>query len=446
MATGPIPALAMGLGALALAFLLVRRSPKWWIFCVLSGLASAAAASAGGWAIIHVWYWWPEDLPNNVLLCVGFGLWGLILGLTTAVLALAGALGRRRGSHRDTGRPRHKTSAVRGLLGVAAAIVVVAVSALQVNAYFGEYPTVGSLVKGTPAVAQGVPHFTAKPGVDRFRVVALRDGWKAPASLPAVGEFRLADIPGTTSGFHARAAIVYLPPAYFVSSAPLLPVVVLVTGQPGAPGNFLQSGGLQQTLANYADAHHGLAPVVVMPDANGSEGANTMCMNSELGNVDTYMAHDVPRWITNNLNIDTNHAHWAVAGFSYGATCAVQMVTRHPNVYRSFAAISPEREPALTANRAVTVERAFHGDVADFNAVVPMTLLKDKRYPEIHGWFASGQQDAVYTANVAVLEAAGRKAGMTLTSTTFPGGHSWVMVTEALPAAFSFLGARLGLQ
>jgi S-formylglutathione hydrolase FrmB len=47
---------------------------------------------------------------------------------------------------------------------------------------------------------------------------------------------------------------------------------------------------------------------------------------------------------------------------------------------------------------------------------------------------------------VGMLFTAGRKAGMTLTRTTFPGGHSWIMVGEALPSALNFLGARLGLQ
>ena len=154
----------------------------------------------------------------------------------------------------------------------------------------------------------------------------------------------------------------------------------------------------------------------------------------------------VPRWITDTLNVDTNHRHWAIAGFSYGGTCSLQMVTRHPDIYRTFAAISAEREPALTASRALTIRRAFRGNTAAFNAVVPMTLLDQRRYPAVHGWLASGAQDAVYTHNAQVLEAAGHAAGMAVERTTFPGGHSWTMVTKALPAAFSFLGARLGLQ
>jgi len=446
LASGPVPVVALGVGALALAYLLIRRSPKWWIFAAASAVASAAAAMALCWAVINVWYWWPEDLPDTIVVCVGFAVWGLVLGLTTALLGLGRAVRHARTARHGVSGELRKTSPVRRLTAVVAAVAVLSVSALQINAYFGEYPTVGSLVNGAPVLAEGIPHFLTKKDAVRYRVLPIKDGWTPPHVMPASGEFRQVTIPGTRSHFDARPAIVYLPPAYFAPSRPLLPVMVLVTGQPGAPSDWLQSGHLAQTLDAYAHAHDGLAPVVVMPDPNGSETGNTMCMNSALGRVDTYMAVDVPHWITSTLDVDTNHRHWAVAGFSYGGTCAVQMVTRHPNVYSSFAAISPEREPALTANRAVTIQRAFNGHSAAFNAVVPMTLLKHRKYPEIHGWFASGQQDLVYTKNVAEIVSAGRKAGMNLTSSTFPGGHSWVMVSQALPAAFAFLGVRLGLQ
>ena len=448
LASGLIPVAAFGLGAVALAYLLVRRSRRWWLFCLLSAVASGALALLAGWAVIHVWYWWPEDLPATVIACVGFGIWGLVLGLTTAFLGLGGLLrrGAAQGRQRHGVRPRAgRTSVPRAMLAVAAAVVVLAVSALQVNVYFGEYPTVGSLIHGDPALARGIPHFLQKKAADRYRLLPAKDGWVEPRKMSA-GEFRQVDIPGKVSGFRARPGVVYLPPAYFTPHPPVLPVVVLVTGQPGSPENWLVSGHLGQIMESYAQAHHGLAPVVVMPDANGSQEANTMCMNSALGRVDTYMAVDVPHWITNTLNVDTNHEHWAVAGFSYGGTCAMQMVTRHPNVYRTFAAISAELEPALTANRAVTVQRAFHGNTAAFDAVVPMTLLERRSYPTIHGWFATGAQDAVYTRYAQELATAAHKAGMTVERTTFPGGHSWVMVTEALPSAVSYLGARLGLQ
>lgn len=446
LVTGFLPLLALGFGALALAYLLIRRSRRWWIFCFLTAIVSALLSVALGWAAIYLWYWFPEELPTTVIVCVGFALWGLVLGLTTALLGLVGQVRANSGMRHGKPKKSPKASALRRLLALSATAVIVAVSALQINVYFGEYPTVGSLVQGAPGLAQGIPPYLKKKDKVRFQTAALAESWSPPKGMQTNGGFRLVSIPGVKSGFHARSAIVYLPPAYFSTKHPALPVLVLLSGQPGAPGDWLQSGHLGATLEAYAQAHNGLAPVVVMPDPNGSQENNTMCMNSELGQVDTYMAVDVPEWITKTLNVDTNHQHWAVAGFSYGGTCALQMVTRHPEIYRSFAAISPEQEPALTADRAVTIQRAFNGNTAAFDAVVPKTLLAERKYPEIHGWFASGAEDPLYTKNVAVLYAAGKKAGMTLSQTTFPGGHSWVMVSAAFPFALNFLSEELGLQ
>lgn len=452
--SGWFPVVALIIGALALLFLLLRRSPRWWIFSVAAAVFSAVAAWFICWAVINLWFWWPEDLPTTVSICVAVGLWGLILGLTTALTGWRARRASADSGHverqADESQVRAKTKRVnswfRRVVSVVAGIVIVSVCGLQINQYFGSFPTVGSLIHGSPPLAIGVPRFLKAKDEDRFQKTDVKNGWVAPKGMLTQGEFRVVTIPGKISKFPARNGIVYLPPAYFTKKRPLLPVVVMVTGQPGSPSDWLQSANLSGLLNGYAQAHHGLAPVVVMPDPNGSDSNNTMCMNSKLGNVDDYMAQDVPNWITSTLDIDTNHKHWAVGGFSYGGTCAFQMVTRHPHVYPNFFAISSELEPALTSDRTLTVQRAFGGDTAAFNAVVPMTLMAQKRFPEVHGWIATGASDQQYTHNAVLLEAAGIKSGMKLTRTTFPGGHSWIMVTEALPAAFEFLGTRLGLQ
>jgi hypothetical protein len=76
-------------------------------------------------------------------------------------------------------------------------------------------------------------------------------------------------IPGTVSGFTARDAFVYLPAAYTSQSRPLLPVLVLVSGQPGGPQDWIVSGELQSHLDSFAQANGGLAPVTVVVDPNG---------------------------------------------------------------------------------------------------------------------------------------------------------------------------------
>ncbi|MHA7269622.1 alpha/beta hydrolase [Arthrobacter sp. HLT1-20] len=437
---GTLPIISLFLGALALLFLVLRRSRPWLLFVAITATISLVVSVVACWAVIHVLYWWPEDLPTAAVLNVALIMWVLVLGSTTAFAGL-----RRRGGTTAVRHPQ-RTTATRRALAVLATATVLAAVGLSFNTTFGQYPTVSSLLRAVPVEqASALPAAQHSPEA-RFMTGPASRGWEKAAGTPSAGSVYSVPIPGKSRGFEPRNAMVYLPPAYAAASRPVLPVLILVSGQPGSPESWFRSTALVAELDAFAAAHGGLAPIVVVPDPNGSDGANTMCMNSALGQADAYMAKDVPAWIKANLDADTNPAHWAVGGFSYGGTCALQMVTRHPGVFHSFVAISPEREPALAANRAVTVQRAFHGNTAAFDAQLPLTLMAKNHYPHISGMFAVGDADALYSANVSELVAAARKAGMNAPSIAFPGGHSWAVANAALPQALSMLAGRLGLQ
>lgn len=432
--SGAVPIVSAMLGALAVLFLLLRRSLRWWIFAVITAMAALALSALSCWAVIHVFFWWAEDLPFSMVLYLALLMWVLTLGSTTAL----GGLRRRRSA-------RGRTSAVRRSLACVATVVLILFVGIQVNASFGQYPTVGSLLNPPIAIAEAAPPRMQLAVGSHFMATPVSARWHGAADLPTAGTVFATKIPGLVSGFQARDAMVYLPPAYAASQRPVLPVLVLVSGQPGAPEAWLHSSDLVKTLDSYASRHEGVAPIVVIPDPNGSSSANTMCLNSSLAQADSYMAQDVPNWIKTHLDADTNHAHWAIGGFSYGGTCAVQQVTRHPDVYSSFLAVSPEKEPALTVDRKLTIDRAFKGDAAAFDAQVPLTLLAKNRYPLVRGWFAAGAQDAQYSANVKILEKAARQAGMTIESASYPGGHSWSVVNAALPKGLAFTFVGIGL-
>jgi S-formylglutathione hydrolase FrmB len=226
----------------------------------------------------------------------------------------------------------------------------------------------------------------------------------------------------------------------------LLPVLVLVSGQPGGPQDWITAGNLQGELDRFAAANGGLAPVAVVVDPNGPHDTITMCMDSTIARADTYLSQDVPNWIIAELGIDANHAHWAFGGFSYGGTCAIQMATRHTDLYPSFIDISGEREPAVSADRTQTVQAAFGGNTAAFDSLTPLTLLSERRYPDVWGYFAVGADDTQFGPAMTEVSAAAEKAGMTVRTQTVPGqGHSWVVPDSALLPALQWLGPRLGL-
>src|SRR3546814_3201783 len=62
--------------------------------------------------------------------------------------------------------------------------------------------------------------------------------WQVPVRMPSNGVVTEAAIPGNVSGFDARPATLYLPPAYLADPRAELPVLVLVAGEPGSPSDW----------------------------------------------------------------------------------------------------------------------------------------------------------------------------------------------------------------
>jgi len=253
-----------------------------------------------------------------------------------------------------------------------------------------------------------------------------------------------ADIPGIRSGFRARPGYIYLPPAYLTAPRPQLPVLVLLAGEPGDPRNWVDFGQVQAMMDDFARQHHGLAPVVVMPDDLGSEFGNPLCLDSRLGDVQTYLTVDVPNWVTSHLQVRPPQQGWAIAGFSEGGTCAIQLSTQAPRLYRFFVDISGQDEPTL-GDRALTISRAFGGDAAAFARVNPTTVLARTRFPRSAGVFMAGANDSTYGPQQRTMYLAARRAGMSVRLMYLPGGHDWRLAHGALQANLGWLAGRLGI-
>ena len=418
---GPLPVALLLAGGIALLVLLARRGRTALATAVAAVVATVAVLLGLNWLVTTALSLFPEPLPLVVTASIA-------VAVAAVVLAVGNLVG---------------TSTGRKLVALGSGLVVLVAAGGQINAYFAAYPTLGAL---DGQADSGVSPLT---GAVKQRSVPVSspvvDRWKGPAT--GASQVVTATIPGTVSGFTARDAYIYLPAAYASASAPLLPVLVLVSGQPGGPNDWIVAGQLQAQLDQFAAAHDGLAPVAVVVDPNGSESGNTMCMDSRIARADTYLAQDVPNWITSELGVDTNHAHWAFGGFSFGGTCAIQMATRHTNLYPSFIDISGEKEPAVSADRTQTIQAAFGGDTAAFDALTPLTLMSRRGYPGVWGFFSVGADDAAFLQNMNVVSAAAQKAGMTVRTQPVPGqGHSWAVPAAITLPAVEWLGPRLGLS
>jgi enterochelin esterase-like enzyme len=430
---GPVLWLAWAAGALGSAWLVWRQGRRWVLRVGIALLLSAAMMAAAHWLLIYVFSTLPEELPREVLAWFmvavsAFLLWLMRLGM----------LRRRSPSPPDRPPWRGRTTATAAMFGV------FLLCAVQINAYFGLNHTVsdvlGTAVARIPPLESGLMRQDGDPAPTGLAV------WKAPEGMPESGLLREADIPGSDSGLHSREAYIYLPPAYQLVPRPALPVLVLVSGQPGGPSDWLTGGALRSRLDRFAADHDGVAPVVVVVDPNGSVSANTLCMDSRIAQADTFLARDVPGWISRTLDVDPNHQQWAAGGFSFGATCALQLGTRHPDIYHSVLAFSSEREPALAKERNKTIDAAFGGDEAAFDVQTPLTIMEARRFPGHAIFFVAGSRDPEFVGYMDELSGAARGAGFDVEARQIANtGHSWETASRGLPQALEFMATRWGI-
>ncbi len=419
--SGWLPTVLLILGLVSALYLFIRPLRWWWVWVVPIVLVVSAIAAWVLGALVA-----PQMFADSLPLSVS--LW---IGLAVAAIGLA--IG-----HMFASTWWDK------VLSVVAAILVIATAGNQVNQHFQQYPTVGDLLgASTSDEIAGPP--PVDPSSETLPPGPLTQTWKPTGpDIPADGMGKVSDItiPGTVSGFEARPGKVYYPPAYFAENPQPLPVLVLSSGQPGEPGEWFLTDRVPTIMDAFAAANNGIAPIVVVPDTLGSQLANPLCANTDRGNVDTYLATDVPAEIKKQLRVDPDTSHWVFGGFSYGGTCAIQLATNHPDVYPHFVDISGQLEPTF-GTRQQTVDAAFNGNNAAFVAVNPMDLMAKNKYPASSGWFVVGSDDAEQKPEQQQLYQAAQQAGMDVQYWESPGtGHDWNTAVAGLQHTLPWIAQK----
>lgn len=325
-------------------------------------------------------------------------------------------------------------------VAVLACLLFIATAALGINAGYGLNPTLGSMLGMTETKHLALPKLN--PSHQPQAGSALWQGWQPPAGMPAVGRSGAVTIPADASGFHARDAFLYLPPAALVDNPPALPIIVMMMGQPGGPE---QSKSAVQELDALAQKNHGLAPILLTVDQLGDPYRNPVCVDSAKGNVYTYVTTDVVNYIRKNLNVATDRTQWAVAGYSNGGECALSFAAKRPEIFGSLLDISGELEP-VDGSAANTVKTIFGGSQSAFTAEKPATILKAHKYSDELAIFTSGALDSKYGPQSAWAEKDAKAAGMTTRRFVGAGiGHRGDAVGYGLKSGLPLLCQRFGL-
>lgn len=423
---GAVPAVVAVAGLVAGAVLLFRRDRRWWSRTVPIVAAACAVILFLLWLVVDVlWKPFPDPVPRGVIAWIGVALFGFGL----AIVWQWRSRWPRRG------------------VSVLACLVVVLAAGANINAHYGQFPSLRAAFELPPANEIPFASLKSVPGqaIPRSPERALLDGWQPPSTMPKNGVVTQVSIPAATSHFPVtRNAYLYLPPAYRVSPRPLLPVLVLLHGQPGGPRDWINGGQIATMMDRFAAAHKGLAPIVVMPDVTGSAFANPLCVDSRLGHSETYLTGDVPAWIKKTLQVDPDSGKWVVAGYSYGGTCALQLALRKPAVFPTFVDISGQDEPTL-GSRAKTVDEVFGGDERMFRRFNPVDLLTTNSYPGSAGVFSVGRSDSVFLPQQKRVFEAAQRNGIKVIWRETPGTHNWQAWSAGLGDSLAWLAGRMGL-
>ncbi|TFD23938.1 alpha/beta hydrolase [Cryobacterium lyxosi] len=411
-----------------LTLLLVLLGPTGVRRAVIT-VIGAVVGAFGGWALA----WFITDVwdPWGVSFSTGTGLWTAALGASLAVVVL-----------NLSGQVRWRRGVAVGAIGLC-----LLSAAAGINADVGEFPTL--------RVALGLASY---PPLDPALATAQARAAQTPAVHPdpanvanntasnESGVVGTVTIPATSSGFVSRDALVYLPPAARRANPPALPVVEMLSGQPGSPSDVFTSGRLAGILDTYARAHSGLAPIVVVPDQLGAPGRNPMCVDSALGSSASYLTVDVPVWIRSHLHVTAQPSGWTIAGFSQGGTCSIQLGAAHPELYSTILDIAGELVPK-NGSEAHTVQSGFGGSASLYAAAAPSAILAAQQpYAELGAIFVVGDDDIRFLPGVHAVADAAQRAGVVTHLFESPGtAHDWRTVDYAWTTALPIIAARTAL-
>ena len=310
--------------------------------------------------------------------------------------------------------------------------------ALAANQWAGFYPTTGRAWDAL--TAQPLANQAALGTLSTLRGTAEPNG-----KLVAI-ESR-----DDLSHFHHRTEFVYLPPAWFRGATPpTLPAVVMIGGVVTTPEDWIRSGEAIDHVQEFADTHHGFGPILVFVDPTGSLTNDTECVDGSHGNVDTHITKEVRPDIISSFKASSDAARWAVAGWSMGGTCAIDLAVEHSDQFHTFVDISGDVGPNL-GNRSQTIDSLYRGRPDQWARFDPATAMRTHGpYTDVSGWFESEGHRTGHTrcgssqiAAATALSATAQKYNIVTTSHFRPGRHSWQFAAAAFDHALPWLMTRL---
>jgi enterochelin esterase-like enzyme len=161
------------------------------------------------------------------------------------------------------------------------------------------------------------------------------------------GAVRLMTVPSRDTGSQHQV-LVWLPPEY---SLPRyrdhhFPVVLFLTGQPSTPQTAFRHFSFARKAMEAISSQHVPPFVAVFPTLMISPPRDTECTDVPGGpKAETWLAKDVPRFVTEHLRVSRPGKAWTTMGWSTGGFCSAKLVTSHPSEFGSAVAFGGYFQP-----------------------------------------------------------------------------------------------------
>jgi dienelactone hydrolase len=241
----------------------------------------------------------------------------------------------------------------------------------------------------------------------------------------------------------ADPALVYLPAAYFAPGYAdvTFPVVELLEGFPSTPRLWTGPLRLQQVLDDEIASNRALPFVAVVPTQNYLPRLHDgECINAVHGpQVETTLTVNVRRVLEHDLRVDRGRTGWAAMGYSTGGFCALNIVTRHPNVYSAAVSLSGNDTPYVDR----TTGHLFGHSVAAEHSNNPLWRFRHGLAPPISMLLAAARHDTVPWHEALRLAAAVRPPARASLLLLPRGAHNLPTWRAMEPAAFDWLSQLL---
>jgi enterochelin esterase family protein len=146
-----------------------------------------------------------------------------------------------------------------------------------------------------------------------------------------------------------RRFVVYTPPGY-ASSSRLYPVTVLLPGTPGDETDWTSGGGFAEILFDNLIAEGRMEPMIVVMHASDVDALGRRG-DEYLQRFENILVEELVPAVKQRYRVNVNPASWAIVGLSLGGEFGMAAGLKHPELFRTIAAISGSLVPVSFESR-----------------------------------------------------------------------------------------------